>query len=64
MDVISWGYVRIRERGIARRRAGLKGQTMTEYAMIISVIALILYAGYQAFGTSASTLLGSIDGSL
>jgi Flp pilus assembly pilin Flp len=67
MDVISWVYVRGREWGIARRYARLtvgKGQTMTEYAMMVSVIALVLYAGYRAFGTSASTLLTSIDGSL
>lgn len=67
MDVISWIYVRITEWGVARRYARLttgEGQTMTEYAMMASVIALVLYAGFKAFGTSASTLLVSIDGSL
>jgi Flp pilus assembly pilin Flp len=37
---------------------------MTEYAMIVSVVAVVAYAGYIAFGTSTNTLLTSIDGSL
>jgi Flp pilus assembly pilin Flp len=37
---------------------------MTEYAMIISVVAVVAYGSYKAFGTSTTTLLTSIDGSL
>ena len=60
-------YVDITEGKIARRVAGLataRGQTMTEYAMIVSVIAVVAYGGYKIFGTSNNALLTSIDGSL
>ena len=67
MDLIGKVSVRLTERPIARRCARLfsgKGQTMTEYAMIISVVAVTVYAGYKTLGTGTSTLLSSIDGSL
>jgi Flp pilus assembly pilin Flp len=67
MDIAGRFYVRITEGKIARRCfrvAASKGQTMTEYAMIVSVVAVVAYAGYLAFGTSTNTLLTSIDGSL
>jgi Flp pilus assembly pilin Flp len=67
MDIAGRFYVRITEGTLARRCARLtaiKGQTMTEYAMIVSVVAVVAYAGYIAFGTSTNTLLTSIDGSL
>jgi Flp pilus assembly pilin Flp len=67
MDVISGLYVRFMEGKIARRYARLttgKGQTMTEYAMIVTVVAVAVYGGYKALGTSTQTLLSSIDGTL
>ncbi len=67
MDAVSSIYVRIVEgrvgKGFARMTAS-RGQTMTEYAMIIAVVAVVAYGGYQAFGTSTTALLTSIDGSL
>lgn len=41
-----------------------RGQTMTEYALILSAVAVVVYAGYQTMGTSITTLLTSIDGNL
>ncbi len=41
-----------------------KGQTMTEYALILSAVAVVVYAGYQTMGTSITGLLTSIDGNL
>ena len=67
MDVVSSVYVRLTEGKIARRYTRLaagKGQTMTEYAMIVSVVAVAVYGGYKALGTSTTTLLSSIDGTL
>lgn len=67
MDVISEVYVRLTEGKIARKYPKIfagRGQTMTEYAMIISVVAVAAYGGFKAFGTSTTTLLSSIDGSL
>jgi Flp pilus assembly pilin Flp len=39
-----------------------KGQTMTEYALILSAVALIV--GYQKMGTTIKGLLNSVDGQL
>ena len=38
-----------------------RGQTMLEYAMIMSVIAAILYAAYTHLGSSLTAQLGAID---
>jgi Flp pilus assembly pilin Flp len=42
----------------------VRGQTMAEYALIVSAIAVVAYAGYQLTGTTVSTLLTSVDGKL
>ena len=34
-----------------------KGQTMTEYALILSAVAVVVYAGYKTMGTSITSLL-------
>jgi Flp pilus assembly pilin Flp len=47
-----------------RAREFHKGQTMTEYALILSAVAVVVFAGYQTMGGDISTLLGSIDGYL
>jgi Flp pilus assembly pilin Flp len=41
-----------------------KGQTMTEYALILSAVAVVVYLGYQTMGTSIKGLLTSVDGQL
>jgi Flp pilus assembly pilin Flp len=41
-----------------------KGQTMTEYALILSAVAVVVYIGYQTMGTSITGLLTSVDGNL
>lgn len=41
-----------------------KGQTMTEYALILSAVAVVVYAGYKTMGTSITSLLTTIDGNL
>ncbi len=41
-----------------------KGQTMTEYALILAAVAVVVYAGYQTMGTSITGLLTSVDGNL
>ena len=37
------------------------GQTMTEYALILLAVAVIVYASYQAFGTTISSNLTSVN---
>jgi Flp pilus assembly pilin Flp len=48
-------YVRLAER---------KGQAMTEYALILSAVAVVAYLVYQNLGNSIGTLLGTVVGDL
>jgi Flp pilus assembly pilin Flp len=41
-----------------------RGQTMTEYALILSAVAVVVFVAYQAMGTAVSGLLGSVDTNL
>jgi Flp pilus assembly pilin Flp len=56
MELITKWYVRARE--------FQKGQTMTEYALILSAVAVVVFAGYQAMGGDINSLLNTIDGKL
>lgn len=38
-----------------------RGQTMTEYALVLGAIALVCYAGYQAMGTTISASLVTVN---
>jgi Flp pilus assembly pilin Flp len=38
-----------------------RGQTMAEYVLIVAAVAVVAFAGYQATGTSVSTLVSSVD---
>ncbi len=41
-----------------------KGQTMTEYALILAAVAVVVFLGYQTMGTDITTLLTTVDGQL
>lgn len=41
-----------------------KGQTMTEYALILSAVAVVVFVGYKTMGTSITGLLTTVDGNL
>jgi Flp pilus assembly pilin Flp len=41
-----------------------RGQTMAEYALILSAVAVVVFVGYQTMGTTITTLLTSVDGKL
>jgi Flp pilus assembly pilin Flp len=38
-----------------------RGQTLAEYVLIVSAVAVVVYAGYQATGTTVSTLVNHLD---
>ena len=56
MDLIRKLYVRTDEYA--------RGQTMTEYALILAAVAVVVYVGYTAMGTSIMSLLGKVDAQL
>ena len=41
-----------------------RGQTMTEYALILAAVAVVVFAGYQTMGSTINTLLSTADGQL
>jgi Flp pilus assembly pilin Flp len=56
MDLIRKLCVQARERPSA--------QTMAEYAMIVAAIVVVLIAGYETTGTTISTLVNNVNGSM
>ena len=56
MDKITRLFVKVREYQ--------RGQTMTEYALILSAVAVVVFIGYQTMGTKITGLLTQIDGQL
>lgn len=56
MDLLNKLYVKMAE----YRR----GQTMTEYALILSAVAVVVFVGYQTMGTTINSLLSNVDSQL
>ncbi len=44
-----------------KAREASRGQTMTEYALILSAVAVVVFVGYQAMGGKIQTLLTAVD---
>jgi Flp pilus assembly pilin Flp len=53
VDFLRHLYISIRESS--------RGQTMTEYALILGAIAVVVYAGYQSLGTHVNSGLTVVD---
>jgi Flp pilus assembly pilin Flp len=60
MSYLSKGYVRANE----LRRKMAKGQTMTEYALIMAAIAVVCIAAYNTLGAQINTEIGSVTSAL
>jgi Flp pilus assembly pilin Flp len=52
MDLITGNFVRLRE--------SMRGQTMTEYAFIVSTIAVVVFVSYQLMGGDLKGLVNRI----
>ena len=50
-------YLNLRESG--RRMA--KGQTMTEYALILAAVAIVVFVTYQTMGNDIGSLVNGIN---
>ncbi len=51
MNYLTKAYVRMTER---------KGQAMTEYALILSAVAVVAFLTYQSLGNKIGTLLNNV----
>jgi len=60
MNLLTKSYLKARE----TKRKWLQGQTMTEYALIMSAIAVVVYGVYQTMGGDIETLVNSVNSSL
>jgi Flp pilus assembly pilin Flp len=41
-----------------------QGQTMTEYALILAAIAIVVFVAYQSMGTTLTTMVSSVNGQI
>jgi Flp pilus assembly pilin Flp len=57
MESLTRLYVRIRE--LNKRLS--KGQTMTEYALIMSAVAVVVFVTYQVMGQNVKILTNKIN---
>jgi Flp pilus assembly pilin Flp len=53
-------YLKARELG---KRLS-KGQTMTEYALILAAVAIVVFITYEVMGQDIGTLVSNIDNAL
>ena|ERR1700682_6652940 len=53
VDFLRHLYISIRESS--------RGQTMTEYALILTAVAVVVYAGYQSLGTHINSSVSAVD---
>ena len=53
-------YIRLREfqQGLS------KGQTMTEYALILAAVAVVVFVTYQVMGNDITALVNLVDSDL
>jgi Flp pilus assembly pilin Flp len=60
MERISRMYLKALEWGKRLR----KGQTMTEYALILAAVAIVVFITYEVMGQDIGTLVSHIDNAL
>lgn len=42
-------------------RNSMRGQTMTEYALILAAVAIVVWITYQILGQDVSTMVNKVD---
>ena len=60
MNSVTKCYVQTREALCSH----VRGQTMTEYALILAAIAVVVYGVYAAMGNNIGSLANGVDSSL
>jgi Flp pilus assembly pilin Flp len=64
MELLTRIYVNASEGVLGRFRNDAKGQTMTEYALILDAVAIVAYATYQIMGQDIGSMVNKIDSQL
>ncbi len=60
MEFLSTMFVKARE---LHKRLG-EGQTMTEYALILAAVAIVVFVTYEVMGQDIGSLVNRIDAAL
>jgi Flp pilus assembly pilin Flp len=60
MESVTKTYIRAREYLVRE----LRGQTMTEYSLILAAIAIVVYGTYRALGNNIGSLAKGVDSAL
>jgi Flp pilus assembly pilin Flp len=60
MEKMKRMYLKARELG----KRFSKGQTMTEYALILAAVAIVVFITYEVMGQDIGTLVSNIDNAL
>jgi Flp pilus assembly pilin Flp len=56
--------MRVVSKLVDRLEQFMRGQTMTEYALILAAVAIVVYATYQVMGNDIGTLVNRVDTAL
>jgi Flp pilus assembly pilin Flp len=60
MEKLTKAYVKVRE----FYKKHTKGQTMTEYALILAAVAVVVFVTYEVMGQKINVLVNAIDSDL
>jgi Flp pilus assembly pilin Flp len=60
MEFVTKTFVQMREAAMRK----MQGQTMTEYALILAAIAVVVYGTYKVLGNSIGSLASGVDSTL
>jgi Flp pilus assembly pilin Flp len=60
MELLTEIFIRIRESAVRSSR----GQTMTEYTLIVVAVAIAVFGAYLALGNNVSSLASGVDSTL
>ena len=60
MEFLTRTFVKVRE---FQKRLS-KGQTMTEYALILAAVAVVVFVTYEVMGQDITALVNSVDSDL
>jgi len=58
-----WNSRKVQDSKI-RRFKSQRGQTMSEYALVVAAVALVVVGGYRTMGTNVQSVVTKVDSQL